>query len=611
MKLCISKGKNSTIFYLGESFRDRNGKSTTRIVAKLGSLAELQEKLGKEVDVEQWAKEYVKELNAKKKSNLPIAINLELEADISYKKGEVRSLNVGYMFLRKILYSLGFEKIIAEITKRHSFYYDYGNILADLIYARILAPKSKGGSLDFYGNDHFETPTYSLHAVYRALEVTIRENDFIQNCIYEAKSDIAKHSTDMLYYYCSNFYFEIPEADEVRQYGQFLENRPNPVVQMGLFMDGSFIPLALNIISGCGKKKKTTTALEEQIIKDFQSANSTLVICAEASLHQTATTVLNPNMDQAFIMIRPVKSLDQKLQEWTLNPGRSLMSQPIRRGENPDVSYQDLALNGWRCNDLDGLFSLDDIDEGDPDNLNRLYYKERYIVIDKDSSKLQRLIVSYSVNHKNFMQRKRARDLEMAVKLIKQRAVKKADLNKTNDVTRYIKVSDTKDPWGEIKFELDREEILLQSSFDGFFVVSTSFNKYQKSAREIAQIGQELWQIEESFRFLKTEFKARPIFLKTEDEILAHSIICFMALTVIRTLQKLIDDKRKQSFSTHDIIQQLRKMRVTKLGRHFTGSFTRTDFTDTIQRLMDMRFDCHLITESLMTKNVAQSRKKI
>lgn len=614
MKLCISRSKNSTSFYIGESFRDIAGHSTTRIISRIGTLSELQEKLGPEVDVEQWAKNYVKELNAKKKAEKQshIKLNLELEVDSSYEKGEKRSLNVGYMFLRRVLYSLGFEQLTDDISRRYKFNYNYSRILADLIYARILEPTSKLGSYYFSNKYLYEEPDYKLHDVYRALDVTVKENDFIQSSLYKLSSRVIERNTEILYYDCTNFYFEISVADGLKQYGASKEHRPNPIVQMGLFMDGSGIPLAFNINPGNRNEQITMIPLEKQIIKDFELADAGMTICADAGLCSAANKKFNSTMKRNFIVIRPIKTMAVKLQEWVLDHGRSLTKLPIQPGENPNLVYKELELNGWRCDGIDGYISLDDIDENDPDNLDRIFYKEKYLILDEKSGKTERLIITYSIKYKRFMENKRKNDLKRADKLIKQKLLKKSDLKKTNDVTRYIKVTNTT-ARGEValntSYEIDIEEIKRQRMYDGFYAVSTSFDKEMKSAAEIAKINHGRWEIEESFRLLKTEFRARPVFLQTDDRIRAHFIICFMALLVFRTLEKMLNTGREHPFTAHNIISELRGMYVTPLDKHFTGSFARTDLTDALQGLMEMKFDCQLITNGLMRRNLRQSKK--
>ena len=611
MKLCISKSKNSTIFYIGESFRDSSGRSTTRTVGKIGTLKELQEKLGPDVDVKQWCKEYVRKLNDKAKAGKPVTLKLELPIGQSYAKGEQRSFNVGYLMLRRVLNSLGISSAAKDIASRYKFDFDLGAVLSDLVFARILDPQSKLCSYDYCSKSLYEKPQYQLHDVYRALDVIAKENDFIQSSLYKSSLKAVKRDTSVLYYDCTNFFFEISGEDELRKYGQSKENRPNPLVQMGLFMDGSGMPLAFNLSPGSRNEQITMVPLEKQILKDFELAGAKLTVCADAGLCSKANKAFNSRMDRNFIVIRPLKKMSRQLQEWALDRGRSLELNPLRDDENPDKVRQEIMSRNWQCSKLKGYFALDDLDEDDEKVQDLIFYKERYIV-DEETHQTERLIVTYSVKYKHFMQKKRIRDMERAQKLINKKLLKHSDLKKTDDITRYIKVTNTTADGIEAthsSYELDLEEAQHQAFFDGFYAVSTSYDMEDKSAAEIADINKGRWEIEESFMLLKSEFKSRPVYLQKSERILAHFVICFIALTVFRALEQMLNKGRKESFSAHKIIKSLRTMNITKIGSHYTGGFTRTDLTDALHELTEMRFDCELITEGLMKKHVKQSQK--
>lgn len=614
MKLCMSRSKNTVTYYIGESYRDEAGRSTTRTVGKLGTQQELIELWGlnPDDDVKAKAQAYIAELNAKKKADKPISVTHTFVVDTSYAKGEKRSFNVGYMFLRRLLLSTGFEKLIDDISSRYKFEYDFGEIFSDLIYARILEPTSKRGTLEFCRNYLYESPSFESHDIYRALDVINKENDFIQSLVYKGSNNVLKRNTEILYYDCTNFYFEISVADEFRTFGISKENRPNPIVQMGLFMDGSGIPLAFTLTPDNRNEQITMVPLEKKIIKDFELAGAELTICADAGLCSAANKRFNSQMNRNFIVIKPIKSMSKDLQSWVLNHGRSLIQQPLQPGENPNVVKRSIEQDGWRCDSLEGIFSIDDIDESDPSNFDRIFYKERYLILDKESGKTERLIITYSLKYKRFMQKKRERDLERAKKLIKSKKLKKGDLKKPNDVTRYIKVTSTTDSGEQATntdYELDQDEIDRQSVYDGFYAVSTSFDMDKKSAKEIANINHGRWEIEESFRILKSEFRARPVYVRTQDHIVAHFIVCFMALLVFRLLEKFLNEGREKPFTAPQIVSELRNMCITKVDKFFSGSFIRTDLTDRLKELMDMKFDCEFITKGLMNKNLKQSKK--
>lgn len=610
MKLSFSKSKNSVSFYISESYRNKNGNSTSRVIQKLGTLAQLQEKLGPDVDVKQWCKEYVRKLNDKAKAGKTVTLKLELPVGQSYEKGDQRSFNVGYLMLRRVLNSLGVSTVVKDIASRYKFDFDLGAVLSDLVFARILDPQSKLGSYDYCNANFYEKPQYQLHDVYRALDVIAQENNFIQSSLYKSSLKAVKRDTSVLYYDCTDFFFEISGEDELRKYGQSKENRPNPVVQMGLFTDGSGMPLAFNLTPGNRNEQITMVPLEKQILKDFELAGAKLTVCADAGLCSKANKDFNSRMNRNFIVIRPIKKMSRQLQEWALDRGRSLELNPLRDDENPDKAEQEIKSRNWQCSKLKGYFALDDLDEDDEKLQDLVFYKERYIV-DEETHQSERLIVTYSIKYKHFMQKKRVRDMERAQKLITEKLLKHSDL-KENDVTRYIKVTNTTADGTKATnttYELDLEEAAKQALFDGFYAVSTSYDIKDKSAAAIAAINKGRWEIEESFMLLKSEFKSRPVYLQKGERILAHFIICFIALTVFRALEQMLNKGRKENFTARKIIKTLRTMNITKIGSHYTGAFTRTDLTDALHELTEMRFDCELITAGMMKKQVKQSQK--
>ena len=428
--------------------------------------------------------------------------------------------------------------------------------------------------------------------------------------MYKASLKTVERNTAVLYYDCTNFFFETAGEDELRKYGQSKEHRPNPVVQLGLFTDGSGMPLAFNLTPGNRNEQITMVPLEKQILKDFELTGAKLTVCADAGLCSKANKAFNSRMNRSFIVIRPIKKMSGKLQEWALDRGRSLELNPLREDENPDKVRQEIMSRNWQCSKLKGYFALDDLDEDDEKLQDLVFYKERYIV-DEETHQTERLIVTYSIKYKHFMQKKRVRDMERAQKLINRKLLKHSDLKK-NDVTRYIKVTNTTADGIEAahsSYELDLEEAAKQALYDGFYAVSTSYDMKDKTAAAIADINRGRWEIEESFMLLKSEFKSRPVFLQKPERILAHFIICFIALKVFRALEQMINKGRKESYTAHKIIKTLRTMNITKIGTHYTGAFTRTDLTDTLHELTEMRFDCELITTGMMKKQVKQSQK--
>lgn len=383
MRLQRSKSKNSISYYITEGFRV----STSRIVEKLGTAAQIIKEHGPDIDPEQWCLQRLAELEAAKKDCKPIPVSVELMSGTPYEAGEQRLFNTGYLWLQKQLYSLSFVKMIRDIQSRYKFEYDLEKVLADLIYSRLLEPSSKLSSFEFCQQTLLEKPDYELHDVYRALDVISKESDFIQSWLYNHNEKVDVKGSNVMFYDCTNFYFEVTEEDDLRKYGHSKENRPNPIVQLGMFMDGNGIPLAFDTTPGNKNEQKTLQPLEKKILSDFSLKGKHLYVCTDAGLASFDNKFFNcttqegkdSDVEVDYITIHKIKKMSEQEQEWALDKGRSLKSNPIRPDENVELAMNDIGRNGWHLDGTDAVFSLDDIDESLPQYSNRVFYKEKIV----------------------------------------------------------------------------------------------------------------------------------------------------------------------------------------------------------------------------------------
>ena len=247
MRLSLVKSKNATQFYVIKSFRDSNGKNTSKIIEKLGNLEEVTKKADGQDPIE-WAKKYIEILNEKEK-NESLDIIAKFSPSIQIPKDVQNSYNGGYLFLQDIYYSLGLDKICKDISDKYRIKYDLNSVLSNLIYARIIEPSSKLSAFET-SKSFLEQPNFELQNIYRALEIISKETENIEASVYKNSLKVVNRNTKVLYYDCTNYFFEIEEAEGIKQYGKNKENRPLPIVQMGLFMDGDGFPLAFVIDSG-------------------------------------------------------------------------------------------------------------------------------------------------------------------------------------------------------------------------------------------------------------------------------------------------------------------------------------------------------------------------
>ena len=588
MKLTITKSKNAVCFYVQRTVRI-DGRTTTRTVEKLGNLEMVRTRAGGQ-DPYVWAKAYVEELNKKQYEDQK-SILVSLSPSKLVNKDEQLASNCGYLFLQKIYYSLRLDKICQSIAEKSQAQYDLNAILSRLVYTRILYPASKRGSLKA-AKDFYEQPSFELQDVYRALSLLSENSDFIQAELYKQSQKLLERRKDLLYYDCTNYYFEIEEADELRKYGKSKEHRPNPIVGMGLFMDHDGIPIAFCIYPGSQNEQPTMKPLEQKILKDFDLGN--VVVCTDAGLSSKQNRKYNDlqlggEAMRSFITTQSIKQLPAGLKKFALDTG------------------------GWHLAGDSREYNIAELDENAC--LDKIFYKERWIKEDISSNAEakgkkpleQRLVVSYSLKYRNYLRSVRNSQVERAKRLIASGNCTRKGRNQ-EDPRRFIRHSKCTAE-GEIcehdVVSLDTEAIANEEKYDGFYAVCTNLQSADIS--EIIKINRQRWQIEECFRIMKTEFKARPVYLQREDRIKAHFLTCYIALFIFRILQKQLGSQ----FTCEDIISTLKKMDLTKTsdGAGFIPSYTRTDLTDCLHQHAGFRTDYQIMTGRQMRSVIAQSRK--
>lgn len=569
MRLNIVKSTNAEQLYIIKSFRKGN-KNTSRIVRKLGTMASLLPEHDNDRDkVIAWAKEEAR-LMTEAEENNTLKVPIELSEGKQLSIGEQVSFNGGYLFLQKMFHELGLNKICSNISKRYEFQYDLSSILANLIYARILSPSSKLSSFE-YMQELIETPEFELHDIYRALDVLEKESDNIQASIYE---NTKKSRNDaILYYDCTNFFFEIEEESGVRKYGKSKEHRPNPIVQLGLFLDGDGIPLAFTVFPGNENEQPTLIPMEKKILSDFKL--SRFIICTDAGLASTANRRFNDRADRSFIVTQSLKTMKGFLKEWALDP------------------------KGWSLGSGDETYDISKID--DDIHMNSVFHKERWI---KENGLEQRLIVSYSPKYKHYQQQIRSRQVERAIKIVEKGS--KAKTRNPNSPTRFIEeIQMTMD--GEVAEKtsrsLDEKKIVEESIYDGFTAVCTTL---EDDIYDILKVNRRRWEIEESFRIMKSEFKARPVYLRKDERIVAHFLTCFLSLLVYRLLEHKLDEK----YTVSELTQTLRKMNFFHMdGIGYLPEYTRSEITDALHEEFGFRTDTEIVTEKTMKKIIRDTKK--
>lgn len=564
MRLQIIKSKNAQSLYVVKSVY-HNKKRTNKVVEKLGTYENLKESLNE--DPIKWAKNYVEKLNQQEKEGTR-NILVKYNPTKIIEKNQQNSFNGGYLFLEKIYYELGLNNICKDISKKYKFEYDLDNILSRLVYGRIIFPASKLATNDL-SKRFIEQPNFELQHIYRALEVISKETDFIQSELYKNSLKVSKRNTNILYYDCTNYFFEIEEESGLRQYGPSKEHRPNPITQMGLFMDGDGIPLAFNISSGNTNEQVTLTPLEEKILEDFKL--SKFIVCTDAGLASYANRKFNDKDERAFITTQSIKKLKKHLMNWAL------------------------SADGWHLTGHNKEYNINEINENEEIFKDKIFFKERWI---KENDLEQKLIVTYSLKYKNYQRQIRNSQIERAKNAITTKTFKLDKCNQ-NDYKRFIKRTNITAE-GEIAekkiLSINNEIIEKEEKFDGFYGVCTNL---EDNVEEIIKVNQRRWEIEESFRIMKSEFKARPVYLSRDDRITAHFTTCFLSLVLLRFLEKKLEEK----YSSSKIIDCLREMNfMESIGNGYIPTYTRTDLTDDLHDKFGFRTDYQIITNHSLKK---------
>lgn len=573
MKVTTTKSKNSESFYITKSYVNREGKSTSKTIRKLGTLKELSQQLGTDRDgVMAWAKEQARiETEKYKKQNQAKTVLIPFHADRTLDYHQQKLFKGGYLFPQAVYYQLGLDRICRKIKDKHSFHYDINAVLSDLIYTRILEPSSKLASYRV-AKEFLEPPSYEEHDVYRALDVLASECDLIQAEVYKNSNFVTQRMDRILYYDCTNYYFEVEQAEGSKQYGKSKEHRPNPIIQMGLFTDGQGIPLAFSLFPGNQNEQKSLKPLEQKALTDF--GHEKFIYCCDAGLGSEANRELNHMGKRAFIVTQSIKKLPKEDREWALSP----------KGFKRVMDDEPVDINNLKETDRVHLFYKDE-----PYTTKRLG---------------QRLIIAYSPKYAAYQKEIRRRQIERAEKMVAS-GRRKAERKNPNDPARFVgKLAVTKEEEkAKIHYFLDEGKIAEEESYDGLYAVCTDL--LDDDVKDILKVSEGRWKIEECFRIMKTEFEARPTFVRLENRITAHFLICFLALLVYR----LLELKLEGTYTCEEILSTLKRMNFADIeGQGYMPLYKRERITDALHEVCGFRTDYQFITKQKMKEIQKKSK---
>lgn len=570
MRLNIRKINNYSYYSIIKDYTNLKGKRSTKIFEKLGNQSQVEERFGKDNTINK-IKEYINKLNNESKEEL---LKREYNPNKRISPGIKRQFNVGYLFLEKLYNQLKFKDICDSISDKYKFQFDLNEILSYLVYARIIYPSSKLETFKQCQN-FIKQPTFQLHDEYRALSYIADNMDYIQESMFNNSKDIINRNANVIYYDCTNYFFEIDEEDDLRKYGISKEHRPNPLVGMGLFMDGDGLPLSYNIYPGNQNEQKTLIPEETKIVNDFKLDDTKVIICTDAGLSSDDIKKFNIKDGRGFVITQSLKKLKE------------------------EVKTQVFDKSDWRIpNDFKNVYNLEDIQNDDSlkeKHYDTLFYK---IIQTETKSVKQDLIVTFCFKYFEYNRNIRKNQIERAKKSIETNNVTRKGKNQ-NDYRRFIETHNSTND-GEVAenttYSINQELIDEEGKYDGYYALTTNLIG---EINEIFKIVKGRWEIEESFRIMKSDFLARPVNLSREDRIKAHFMTCFISLFIYRLLEKKLDNK----YTTSQILNTLRNMNVLEQkGLGFEPEYERTQLTDDLHDLFKFNTDLEIVSYKKMKK---------
>ena len=574
MRVTTSKSKNSESFYITKGYINDKGTSTSSVIRKLGTLNDLLKDHGPtRDDVMAWAKEEARLETLKYKEeqeHKSIQVTFHADRHLDFEKQTL--FRGGYLFPQSVYYALQLDKTCRKLKSRHKFSYDINAVLSDLVYARILEPSSKRSAFKTVSS-FLEKPCYELHDVYRALDILGSECDFIQSEVYKNSRLVCRRNDRVLYYDCSNYYFEIEQEDGSKKYGKSKEHRPNPIIQMGLFMDGDAVPLAFSLFPGNTNEQKSLKPLEKTVLEEFGCQR--FIYCSDAGLASEDIRAYNHMGERAFIVTQSIKKLPSEDKAWALN------------------------RSGFKRVSDDRPVDITKVAEDDTD----LYYKDEPYTAKKLH---QCLVITYSPKYAHYQKSIRDKQVERAEKMLLSGNTKKARKN-PNDPARFIgTIAATKDgEAADIHNFLDEDKIEAEAQYDGLYAVCTDL--LDDNVSNILKVSEGRWQIEECFRIMKTDFSARPVYLQNENRIKAHFLVCFLALLLYRLLEK----KLGYQYTCEEILDTLKAMNFAEIQEQgFMPLYKREKITDALHEVCGFRTDYQFITKRQMKTIQKKSKGK-
>ena len=613
MKLYYDKRLKDPTYYIQQGFR--NGKkTTTKNIKRLGKHSELLLITDNPLE---YAKNEVKKMNEEYRSGrsefiVTMDFNERIPSTDSPCSNST-SLNIGYLYLKDIYAKLNLSDFFKSVSSDRKITYDCNKICQFLTYARILDPASKYGTYDKL-DTYYEKPQVEYQHMIRFLDILDRNSDQYLKHLFDNSENIVKRDTSVMYYDCTNYFFETEKPDEeivdevtgeiilgLRQFGISKENKTSPIVEMGLIMDSRGIPISMCIHPGNTNEQLTAVPLEKEVIK--MTGNKKFIYCADAGLGSYNIRKFNDMGGRAYIVTQSVKKLGQEIKDIVFNDSNyrllsnddAITLKEMRTFNKKDANnlslYNDFAYKVIPANTAmdTGLYE------------EKVYKNGRTKKVKAKGTLHQSIIVTFSRKMMEYQRTIRERQLERAKKLLRLKDPEKIKKG-PNDIRRFLKntSSDT------ANYVLDMDKIHEEEKYDGFYAVATNLDD---SAKDILAVAQNRYKIEDCFRIMKTNFDARPVFLRKPERIRAHFLICYTALLIYRLMECKLDDNLTH-VTTSNLIKTLRNMNVVNMDdMYYKSIYSGSQALDALERCFELQLNRKYYRPSDLNKIVKKYSK--
>lgn len=613
MKLYYDKRLKDPTYYIQQGFR--NGKkTTTKNIKRLGKHSELLLITDNPLE---YAKNEVKKMNEEYRSGrsefiVTMDFNERIPSTDSPCSNST-SLNIGYLYLKDIYAKLNLSDFFKSVSSDRKITYDCNKICQFLTYARILDPASKYGTYDKL-DTYYEKPQVEYQHMIRFLDILDRNSDKYLKHLFDNSENIVKRDTSVMYYDCTNYFFETEKPDEeiidevtgeiilgLRQFGISKENKTSPIVEMGLIMDSRGIPISMCIHPGNTNEQLTAVPLEKEVIK--MTGNKKFIYCADAGLGSYNIRKFNDMGGRAYIVTQSVKKLGQEIKDIVFNDSNyrllsnddAITLKEMRTFDKKDANnlslYNDFAYKVIPANTAmdTGLYE------------EKVYKNGRTKKVKAKGTLHQYIIVTFSRKMMEYQRTIRERQLERAKKLLRLKDPEKIKKG-PNDIRRFLKntSSDT------ANYVLDMDKIHEEEKYDGFYAVATNLDD---SAKDILAVAQNRYKIEDCFRIMKTNFDARPVFLRKPERIRAHFLICYTALLIYRLMECKLDDNLTH-VTTSNLIKTLRNMNVVNMDDMcYKSIYSGSQALDALERCFELQLNRKYYRPSDLNKIVKKISK--